>query len=58
MTPETNIYYEMLVAFVASGLIWILMLRQQKRKQKAADEQFEFTMKMIELRNKKIKDDK
>jgi preprotein translocase subunit YajC len=57
MTPETDFYVKMLVVFVASGLIWTLMLRSQKRKQKAADEKFEFEIKMIEMRNKKIGDD-
>jgi hypothetical protein len=49
---EIDFYLRMLGVFVASGLIFALMMRQQKRKQAEADAKFEMTMKMIELRNR------
>ena len=56
MTPETDFYLKMLGVFVASGIFFALMMRAQKRKQKEADEKYEFTLKLIEMRNKKIGD--
>jgi len=54
MTPmEIDFYLKMLAVFVASGLIFAFMMRQQRKKQEEADLKFEQTMKLIELRNKK-----
>jgi uncharacterized membrane protein SpoIIM required for sporulation len=53
MSPDMEFYLKMLGVFVASGLIIKYMNILQKRKQDEADKQFERTMQMIELRNKK-----
>lgn len=52
-----NFYLNMTLTFVASGLVWILMSRVQARKQREADEKFAFTMRLIEMRNRKHGDD-
>ena len=46
-------YINIALTFVAAGVIFYFMDKAQKRKEKEADEKFEFTMKMIELRNRK-----
>lgn len=54
MTPmEIDFYLKMLVVFIASGLIFAYMQRLQNKKQKEADVKFEFTMQLIEMRNRK-----
>lgn len=56
MTPELEFYLKMLGVFVASGFIFACMMAIQRKKQQEADEKYEFTMKLIEMRNKKIGD--
>lgn len=59
MTPmEIEFYSKLAMAFAGAVFIWILMERAQRRKQAKADAQYELTMKMIEMRNKKHEDKK
>lgn len=53
MTIETEIYLKMLLVFLSSGFIFYLMSRSQKRKEQEAEDKFQETLKLIELRNKK-----
>ena len=54
MTPmEIEFYRNLGLAFAGAVVIWIFMERAQRRKQAKADAQYELTMKMIEMRNKK-----
>ena len=57
MTAQTEFIVKMLATLAAAGIAWFFMLRAQKRKQEAADQQFEITMKSIELRNRKVDDE-
>lgn len=45
------------LTFLAAFVIFIVMMIVQARKEKEADEKYEFTMKLIEMRNKKHGDD-
>ncbi len=56
MSLETEFYLKMLGVFVAAGLMFRYMMYLQDKKQKEADRKFEFTMKLIEMRNKTIED--
>lgn len=53
MTPEAEFYLNLSLAFAGAVVIWILMERAQRKKQTKADAQYEWTIKAIELRNKK-----
>lgn len=56
MSLETEFYLKMVGVFVAAGLMFKYMMYLQDKKQKEADAKFEFTMKLIEMRNKTIGD--
>lgn len=45
-------YLKMVGVFIASGLLLKYMAILQKRKEDAAERQFQRTMEMIELRNR------
>ncbi len=50
---EIEFYGKLAMVFAGAVVIWIIMERAQRKKQAKADAQFEWTMKAIELRNKK-----
>lgn len=54
MTPQLEFTLKMLGTLIIAGIAWVFMVRAQRKKQEEADQQFEWTMKAIELRNKKI----
>ena len=56
MTMETEFYIKIALTFAASGVIFFLMHRAQKRKEEAAEKVFQRTLQMIELRNRRIDD--
>lgn len=60
MSLEMEFYLKILGVFIASGVIFKIMMIQQKRKEDEAEKKFQETIRMIELRNKihKEKDEK
>lgn len=52
MSLEAEFYLKILGVFVASGVIFKIMMVSQKRKEEEVEKKFEETIKMIELRNK------
>lgn len=50
MTPETEVYLGILSAFLMAGVIFIIMMRLQKKKEEAADRQFQLTMDTMKAR--------
>lgn len=44
MDPVTEIYLKLAVSFLLSGLIFVVMMRIQKAKEKAAEYQFRLTL--------------
>jgi len=56
MSLETEFYLKLLATFIASGVIFKIMMVVEKRKQDEADRKFEQTMQMIELRNRRVDD--
>lgn len=56
MTPETEFFLKIILTMVFSGIVWMIMLRLQRKKEQEANEKYEFTLKLIEMRNKKIGD--
>lgn len=56
MTPEASFLVKITITVLAAVFSWRIMMKIQEREQKEADEQFEFTMKLIEMRNRKVGD--
>jgi preprotein translocase subunit YajC len=56
MTPETEFFLKIMLTMVFSGIIWMIMLKLQRKKEQEANEKYEFTIKLVEMRNKKIED--
>ena len=52
MSLDMEFYLKLFGAFVVSGLVVYNMELLQRRKEEAAERQFQETLKMIELRNK------
>jgi len=56
MGLETEFYLKLALSFVGAAILYYFMHRAQKRKEAEAEAQFQRTMQMIELRNRKIGD--
>lgn len=56
MTPEIDFLIKITLTLLAAVFSWRVMVKIKEREQKEADEKFEFTMKLIEMRNRKIGD--
>jgi len=56
MTPLTEFYINISLSFLGALILAYFMHKAQKRKEKEADEKYEFALKLIEMRNKKIGD--
>ena len=52
-----DFYINIALVFLAAGVIFYFMHLAQKRKEHEADEKYEFTMKLIEMRNRKHGDE-
>lgn len=56
MTPiEQEFYIKMGITLIGAGLGLFIMNKAQKKKEAEAERQFQRTLEMIELRNKKYK---
>lgn len=49
-------YFKIALSFIGAGILYYFMHRAQKRKEAEAEAQFQRTLQMIELRNRKIGD--
>ena len=58
MSQETIVVLQMIVASVVAGVTFYFMQQAQRKKEDDANAQYEFTLKMIEMRNKKHGDGK
>lgn len=48
-----DFYVNIALTFLAAGIIFYFMDKAQKKKEREADEKYEFTLKLIEMRNRK-----
>jgi hypothetical protein len=49
-------YFNLSLSFLGAAILYYFMHRAQKRKEAEAEAQFQRTLQMIELRNRKIGD--
>lgn len=56
MGLEQEFYFKIALSFIGAGILYYFMNRAQKRKEAEAEAQFQRTLQMIELRNRKIGD--
>ena len=58
MSKEAIVVLQIIVAFVTAGVTFYFMQKAQAKKQAEADDQYDLTLKLIDMRNKKHGDGK
>lgn len=57
MGLEAEFYLKLALSFVGAAILYYFMDKAQKKKEAEAEAQFNRTLQMIELRNRRIDDD-
>lgn len=57
MGLEQEFYLKLALSFVGAAILYYFMHRAQKRKEAEAEAQFQRTLQMIELRNRRYDDE-